>query len=143
MISIRVFMATDEADVVALWQEVFPDAPATNDPLADIMRKQGMQPDLFLVAVVDERVIGTVMAGYDGHRGWLYYVAVRRAMQRQGVGRALVESAEERLWKLGCRKVNLQVREGNEQVVAFYQRRGYVVEPRVSMGKHLRGEDGF
>jgi ribosomal protein S18 acetylase RimI-like enzyme len=82
-------------------------------------------------------VIGTALAGYDGHRGWLYAMAVSAAHQRKGVGTLLVREAESRLRGLGCGKLNLQVRATNERVVAFYRALGFEVEERVSMGKRL------
>jgi ribosomal protein S18 acetylase RimI-like enzyme len=87
--------------------------------------------------VAGSRIVGTVMAGYDGHRGWVYYVVVSPDHRRQGIGTALMERAEEGLASLGCPKVNLQVRAGNEAVVRFYETLGYGVEERVSMGKRL------
>lgn len=125
--------------VEALWGRVFPDDPAHNRAAVAVPEKMRVQPELFLVALESERVVGTVMAGYDGHRGWLYSVAVDPDGQRSGVGTALVREAEARLCALGCRKINLQIREGNEAVTAFYARLGYAVEPRVSMGKRISG----
>lgn len=101
--------------------------------------KLAIQPELFLVAADEEKIIGTIMAGYDGHRGWLYAVAVSRSHRRRGVGHALVREAEIRLAALGCRKVNLQIRATNSQVHAFYARLGYGTEDRISMGKRLGG----
>jgi ribosomal protein S18 acetylase RimI-like enzyme len=125
--------------VAALWERVFPDDPGHNRAAVAVPEKMRVQPELFLVALESERVVGTVMAGYDGHRGWLYSVAVDTDGQRSGVGTALVREAEARLCALGCRKINLQIREGNEAVTAFYARLGYAVEPRVSMGKRISG----
>jgi ribosomal protein S18 acetylase RimI-like enzyme len=134
---VRVYEEGDEAGVVALWREVFPGAPAHNVPEEDIARKLEVQRELFLVATVGGAVAGTAMAGYDGHRGWVYYVVVKPAWQRRGIGTALMARAESGLEQLGCGKVNLQVRAGNEGAVAFYRRLGYEVEERVSMGKRL------
>ena len=124
-------------DVDRLWKEAFPDAPARNQAAHSIVAKIAVQPELFLVALDGPQVIGTVMAGYDGHRGWLHSVAVRRSHQRQGVGSALVREAERRLLDLGCPKLNLQVMPGNAPVAAFYERLGFGVEERISMGKVL------
>jgi len=134
---IRPYQESDEAAVAALWREVFPDAPPWNRPEDDIHRKLEVQRELFLVALADSRLAGTVMAGYDGHRAWVYYLAVLSAFRRQGIGTALMRAIEGRLAGRGCPKLNLQVRAGNEQVVAFYRRLGFAVEPRVSMGKRL------
>ena len=120
-----------------LWREAFPDDPPWNRAAAAVPAKLAIQPELFLVACDDGRVVGTAMAGYDGHRGWLYAVAVREAIRRSGVGARLVAEAERRLRALGCAKINLQVRSTNRAVVAFYQRLGYAVEDRVSLGKRL------
>ena len=136
-ILIRPYEETDEAAVVDLWQEVFPDAPAWNDPLNDIRRKLTVQPELFFIAVKDQQLVGTAMAGYDGHRGWIYYVVVSPNHRRQGIGSALMGHAEEALREKGCPKLNLQVRASNHEVVKFYQQLGYEIEERVSMAKRL------
>ena len=120
-----------------LWDEVFQDAPLWNNPLDDIRRKLSCQPEGFLVAFVDGEIAGTAMAGYDGHRGWIYYVGVAAQYRRVGVGAALLHRAEEYLIARGCPKLNLQVRPGNYEAVAFYESLGYRVEERISMGKLL------
>jgi ribosomal protein S18 acetylase RimI-like enzyme len=135
--NIREYAETDEGGVAALWREVFPGNPAHNRPEDDIRRKLKIQRELFLVAELDNRIVGTAMGGYDGHRGWVYYVAVANSHRRRGIGAALMRRVEDELRKIGCHKVNLQVREGNEEVVAFYEKLGYHIEPRVSMGKLL------
>ena len=134
---IRSYSESDEAAVAGLWREVFPDAPSWNHPETDIRRKLAVQRELFLVAVVDGQLVGTAMGGYDGHRGWVYYVVVSPRQRRQGIGTALMGEVERRLAGLGCPKVNLQVRATNHEVVAFYQGLGYAVEERVSLGKRL------
>jgi ribosomal protein S18 acetylase RimI-like enzyme len=125
--------------VDALWREAFPDDPPRNRAAAAIPEKLAVQPELLLVALDGDDVVGTAMAGYDGHRGWLYSVAVRRTHRRRGIGALLVREAEARLTALGCRKVNLQVRSTNAVVVAFYEALGFEVEERVSLGKRLQG----
>jgi ribosomal protein S18 acetylase RimI-like enzyme len=137
VVQIRPYLETDEAAVASLWREVFPDSPPWNQPEADIRRKLAVQRELFFVAVIDEEVIGTAMAGFDGHRGWVHYVAVKPEHRRQGIGGALMERVEQGLGGLGCTKLNLQVRASNDTVVSFYQKLGYEVEDRVSMGKRL------
>lgn len=135
---IRPYLEQDEQAVIALWRAVFPGEPARNDPAAVIRRKLAVQRELFLVARDDGgAVVGTVMAGYDVYRGWLYRVAVHPTCQRRGVGTALLRRAEAALAALGCPKVNLQVHGSNAAVVAFYRKLGYAVEDRVSMGKRL------
>ncbi len=134
---IRPYRESDEEAISGLWREVFPDAPSWNVPEDDIRRKLAIQRNLFLVACADGRVVGTAMGGYDGHRGWVHLVAVSPSHRRLGVGAALMQRIEEGLAALGCPKLNLQVRCSNEEVVAFYERLGYVIEDRVSMGKRL------
>jgi ribosomal protein S18 acetylase RimI-like enzyme len=136
-LTIRPYAEQDEPGVVRLWQTVFPDNPPWNVPADDIRRKLAVQRDLFLVGECRGQVVATVLAGYDGHRGWLHLVAVAPDFRRRGFGRALLAEAERRLAALGCPKVNLQVRAGNEAVVAFYRKLGYAVEERVSLGKRL------
>ncbi|MBV9848698.1 MAG: GNAT family acetyltransferase [Armatimonadetes bacterium] len=133
---VRPYQPTDEEQVVALWHDCQLVVP-WNDPKEEIERKMQVQPELFLVGVVGERVAATVMAGYDGHRGWLYALAVAPDRQRQGLGRRMVEEAEARLKALGCHKINLQVRASNTAVIGFYEGLGFCVEDRVSMGKRL------
>ena len=134
---IRKFGEEDREAVVVLWTEVFGyDAPH-NEPSVSIEKKVSRDPNLFLVAVAEGKVIGTVMGGYDGHRGWIYSLAVNRPWLRRGVGTALMEEIEARLKTLGCLKVNLQVMVSNSDVVDFYHKQGYLVEERISMGKRL------
>lgn len=137
MLNIRPYRKEDESAVSQLWGECFPDSPLHNRPAEDIRRKLTVQRELFLVALLDGQLVGTAMAGYDGHRGWVYYVAVSPQHQRRGVGAALMKQAEEKLIDLGCTKLNLQVRTSNTAVITFYKSLGYLVEERVSMGKHL------
>ena len=134
------YCEADEQAVVRLWRQVFAEAPAWNDPTVDIQRKLAVQRELFLVATLESEIVGTAMAGYDGHRGWIYYLAVSPSHHRQGIGSALMRRVEQALADLGCPKLNLQVRETNRGVVAFYRKLGYAVEERVSMGKRLLSE---
>lgn len=136
-IEIRLFEDVDEDAVAALWREVFPDDPPWNEPSLVMAKKRAVQRDLFLVALENGALAGTAMGGYDGHRGWIYAVAVRPDLRRRGLGARLMAQLESALKRLGCPKINLQVRAGNETVVAFYQRLGYTVEERVSLGKLL------
>jgi ribosomal protein S18 acetylase RimI-like enzyme len=134
---VRPFASADRAQVVALWSEVFADDPPWNDPAAMIERKLRVQPELFLVAHEDLQVVGTVLAGFDGVRGWIHHLAVSAAHRRQGIATSLMHAAEEGLLQMGCPKVNLQVRATNNQVIAFYRSMGYEVEERASLGKRL------
>jgi ribosomal protein S18 acetylase RimI-like enzyme len=134
---IREYEDKDKEKVSQLWRTVFPDGPPHNEPSKVIEAKMKVQKELFLVAETDEQIIGTVMAGYDGHRGWLYSVAVAPEKRRDGIGAHLVKHAVNALKEMGCVKVNLQVRATNTQVVAFYESLGFSTEERVSMGKLL------
>ncbi len=134
--TIRPFVEADEEHVVALWHAAGLVVP-WNDPRRDIARKLTTQPELFLVAQSGGEVVGTVMAGYDGHRGWVNYLAVSPHVQGRGLGRRLMAAAEEALARLGCAKVNLQVRGGNAAAMAFYEALGYRRDAVVSYGKRL------
>lgn len=124
------------AGVKALWEAVFPNDPPYNRAEVSIPAKLLEQPELFFVAMDEGEVVGTVMAGYDGHRGWLHTVAVARSHRHGGIGGKLVNHAVEALKARGCIKVNLQVREGNP-VTGFYEKLGFEVEPRTSMGRRI------
>ena len=134
--NIRPFQPDDEAAVVALWHECGLTRP-WNDPHADIARKLTEQPELFLVGTVDGELIASAMAGYDGHRGWVYYLAVSPRHRKQSYGRALMREAERLLVERGCPKVNLLVRSSNAGVVEFYRRLGYAQDDVVSLGRRL------
>ena len=136
MMTIRPFAVTDTDEVVTLWEECGLVRP-WNDPRKDIERKLRVQPELFLVAQDGTEVVGSVMAGFDGHRGWIYYLAVAASHQRLSLGRALMQQAEKLLVEVGCPKVNLMVRSTNEAVIGFYRRLGYEQDDVVSMGKRL------
>lgn len=125
------------SQVVALWETVFGYEAAHNAPGLVIDKKMAVEDGLFFVAMADEAVVGTIMAGYDGHRGWIYSLAVSPAWRRQGIGSKLVAHAERALMDKGCVKINLQIMEGNESVSAFYASIGYSVEKRVSMAKRV------
>ena len=129
----------DRSQVIELWRAVFGYEAAHNDPSLSIAKKLANKDDLFFVATDGLSVIGTVMAGYDGHRGWLYAVAVHPERRMSGLGDGLVQAAEDALNALGCMKVNLQLLASNEATADFYKSLGYAVEPRVSMGKVLHG----
>lgn len=138
---IRPFNPADEEDVVRLWQRCGLIRP-WNDPRKDIRRKLEVRPDLFLLGMVDSRIVATVMVGYEGHRGWINYLAVDPDHQRLGYGRALMAEAERLLRAEGCPKINLQIRATNQGVIEFYRRLGYAVDEVVSMGKRLEHDDG-
>ncbi len=134
-LSISQFEEHHRAGLVALWKACALTRP-WNNPDADIDRNLAHGLAL-LVAVVDETVVGSVMVGYDGHRGWVNYLAVAPSQRGSGLGRQLMNSAEEALLGVGCPKVNLQVRAGNDGAIAFYESIGYELELAQSMGRRL------
>ena len=135
-LEIRPYEEADQGAVVALWRECGLVAPQ-NDPVKDIRRKLHVRRDLFLVGLLGARLVGTVMAGYEGHRGWINYLAVATDCRKEGFGRRLMEEAERLLRAAGCPKINLQVRSSNSDVIGFYKSIGYAVDDVVSMGKRL------
>ena len=154
--SLRPYRTADEAAVIALWQACGLTRPQ-NDPAKDIARKLRVNPEWFLVAEAPPHataagatgitggefgtIIGSVMAGYEGHRGWINYLAVAPAHQRGGLGRELMDAAERRLRAAGCPKINLQVRPENAGAIEFYRKIGFAVEGAVSLGKRLEHDD--
>ena len=134
---VRAYEAADAESVTALWREIFAADPPWNEPGLVIRRKLAVQPELFLVGELGGAVIATVLAGFDGVRGWIHHLAVVPAHRRRGFGRLMMAEAERRLRRLGCPKVNLQVRASNAAVVEFYRRLDYQIEERVSFGKRL------
>ncbi len=135
-LEVRNYRESDQEAVVQLWQDCGLVMP-WNDPVKDIHRKLGMQPDLLLVGLMGSRLVAAVMAGYEGHRGWINYLAVAPDCRTRGHGRRLMEEAEARLRALGCPKTNLQIRSSNADVIEFYKRIGFSVDDVVSMGKRL------
>ncbi len=133
---VRKYTEADHAQLVSLWQTVFPDDPPHNEPAQMIAAKLAVD-DLIFVAEFDGRLSGACMAGYDGHRGWLYAVAVLPEQRRGTIGAALVQHAITTLRQLGCIKVNLQIRSTNTELAAFYKSLGFEVEDRLSMGVRL------
>jgi len=127
---------TDESAVIELWRQCNLTRPV-NDPRKDILRKLEVNPEMFLVGVIDDRIVATVMAGYEGHRGWINYLAVDPKHQRKGLARQLMNEAERILREAGCPKINLQVRSTNKDVIEFYKRIGYNVDDVMSLGKRL------
>ena len=135
-IVIRPFAAGDEAAVIALWEAAGLTRP-WNDPRKDIARKLRLQADWFLVAVVGGEIRGSVMAGYDGHRGSVNYLAVAPSARRAGLGRALMAEAERLLQEAGCPKINLQIRGTNHAAMGFYEALGYAADDVISLGRRL------
>ena len=134
--NIRPYADADQTAVVALWQACELTRP-WNDQVKDIARKQGIQPEWFLVGELDGAVIASVMFGYDGHRGWMNYLAVVPERQGQGHAKALIAQGEALLLAAGCPKISLMVRRSNTQVLGFYQALGYGQDDVVSLGKRL------
>jgi len=137
---IRTFARPDEDAVVALWRAAGLTRP-WNDPHADIARKLTVQPELFLVGEIDGEIVASAMAGYDGHRGSVYYLAVSPGHQRRGHARALMAEVERRLEAIGCPKLNLMVRRDNTGVLDFYHRLGYDEQSVVVLGKRLIADE--
>ena len=135
-INIRPFEERDESALVALWRDCEL-VVAWNDPAKDIARKLQVDRDLFLVGESEQGLVASVMGGYDGHRGWINYLAVHPSVRGQGLGRQIMVAVEKAIAARGCPKINLQVRSTNEGVVAFYRALGYAVDETVSLGKRL------
>jgi hypothetical protein len=136
-VGIRSFREADRSQLERLWSEVVPDDPPRNAPARMIEGVLAARPESLLVAELDGVVVGAVIAGWDGVRGWIYHLAVAPAQRRRGIATRLVRAAETTLRALGCPKINLQVRASNQSVVAFYRALGYQVEERLSMGRAL------
>lgn len=134
---IRQYQEPDREQVIGLWKDVFGYTAAHNEPGFAIDQKMLVQPELFFVADAGGRVVGTVMGGYDGHRGWIYSLAVAPDFRRQSIGTALMRHVERALAELGCAKINLMLLASNADTVTFYQTLGYRVEERISMGKPI------
>ena len=133
---IRAYSKTDKDEVISLWRECGLVAPQ-NDPAKDIERKLKVDPDLFLVGVNENGIVASIMGGYEGHRGWINYLAVKPSEQRKGLGQAMMQEIEILLKQKGCPKINLQVRTTNASVLAFYAAIGYGDDNVVSLGKRL------
>jgi ribosomal protein S18 acetylase RimI-like enzyme len=139
---IRAFQPGDEEDVIRLWKECHLVVPQ-NNPAADIRRKVKVNPEWFLVGETEGKLVATCMAGYEGHRGWINYLAVSPTHRRRGIAARMVNEAESRLKSAGCPKINLQIRSSNRGVIAFYERLGYAVDDVLSMGKRLEKDPPY
>jgi ribosomal protein S18 acetylase RimI-like enzyme len=139
-LQIRAFLEEDTASVIGLWRGCGL-TRAWNDPQQDILRKLGVQRELFLVGALDGQTVATVMAGYDGHRGWINYLAVAPEHRRRGFGRALMLEVETKLRSLGCPKINLQIRRENIATCSFYAKLGFGEDNVVSFGKRLTTDE--
>jgi ribosomal protein S18 acetylase RimI-like enzyme len=136
IMKVRAFSEEDRFAVIQLWQACGLTRP-WNDPVKDINRKLAVQPELFLVGELNNRIIASAMAWYDGHRGSVYYLAISPDQQNKGYGKMLMETIEAALMELGCPKINIVVRSSNDAVLSFYSRLGYKPDEVVSIGKRL------
>lgn len=134
---IQAYQDQDKSGLLALWEEIFPAGSPHNDPQISLENKLRVNRDLLFVAIKNEEVIGSVIGGYDGHRGWIYSLAVSPPLRRGGIASALMHVIEEKIKALGCLKLNIQVVASNDDVVALYKELGFSVEERISMGKRL------
>ena len=138
--TIRSFNETDTDRLVQLWKDCGLVVPQ-NDPCKDISRKLSVNPDWLLVGELNGRLVASCMVGYEGHRGWINYLAVHPDYQRKGYARKLMERAELILRKAGCPKVNLQVRSSNTKVIRFYESIGFAEDKVLSFGKRLQKDE--
>ncbi len=139
---IREYQESDEKDVIELWFKCDLVLPG-NNPKGDIERKLKVDHDLFLVGNVNGKIVASVMGGYEGHRGWINYLAVDPKYQRSGYGRLIMEAVEERIKEKGCPRINLQVRSANKGVIEFYQAIGYTGDNVVGLGKLLKEDEPY
>ena len=139
-LKIRNFYPADAPDVIDLWQRCDLVVP-WNDPQRDIERKLADSPDLFFVGDIEDRLIASCMAGYDGHRGWIYYLAIDPDYRRQGLAAQIMQHAEAALKVRGCPKIDLMVRDTNQPVIDFYHRIGYKIDPVLVLSKRLIDDD--
>ena len=137
---VRPFQKEDTEAVVRLWRCCGLTRP-WNDPYSDIQRKLKVQPDWFLVGLVDCQLVASIMIGYDGHRGWINYLAIDPDYRRQGIGHQLMLEAEQRLLDVECPKINLQIRMDNIEAIEFYRSIGFVPDSAISYGKRLIHDD--
>ena len=137
---VRPFLDSDEAAVIALWKAAGL-TRSWNDPRKDIERKRSVRREWFLVGTEGDAVIASIMIGYDGHRGWINYLAVSPDHRKKGHARALMREAERLLEAAGCPKINLQIRTSNASVIAFYQAIGYAQDDVVSFGRRLIADE--
>ncbi len=138
--NVRKYQPQDRDQVLQLWQEIFADTAPHNQP-AFMLDEKLKVDDLVFVAEAEDVITGACIAGYDGHRGWLYSIAVSPSRRLSGTGRALVDFALASLHTLGCAKVNLQIRGSNPDVADFYRTIGFEIEDRISMGIRLNSTD--
>jgi ribosomal protein S18 acetylase RimI-like enzyme len=135
-LNIRTYLQKDEAEVITLWRECGLIVP-WNNPETDIARKCADSPELFFIAELGDELVASCMAGYDGHCGWIYFLAVKPTEQRQGIAAKLISRVEQTLIELGCPKLELMVRKTNNEVISFYSSIGFGPDPVMVMSKRL------
>ena len=140
--NIRPYQPSDEEEVIQLWIDCGLVVPH-NNPIRDIERKLTVNGEWFLVGELNGKVIASCIAGYEGHRGWINYLAVAPSFQRQGYGKEIMKKAEELLVNAGCPKINLQIRATNQKAVEFYKSIGFKIDDVVSMGKRLEPDEPY
>ncbi|PXA03337.1 GNAT family acetyltransferase [Coraliomargarita sinensis] len=137
---IRPYEDSDEQAIVQLWFDCGLVAPQ-NNPICDIQRKLKVNPEWFLVGLKEEEIVASCMVGYEGHRGWINYLAVKPCEQRKGYAKRIMEEAERLLREAGCPKINLQVRSTNLEVIKFYESIGFSDDSVTSLGKRLEADE--
>jgi ribosomal protein S18 acetylase RimI-like enzyme len=141
-LKIRTYQDSDEGQIIDLWFECGLTV-SWNNPKRDIERKIDDDPNLLLVCEIEGKIAGSCMAGYDGHRGWIYYLAVKPEYRKQGIASELIREAENRLLKIGCPKIDLMVRKSNENAISFYHKIGYKNDPVVVLSKRLYEDEPY
>lgn len=136
-ISIRPYTKEDQDSVIKLWDKVFPGAPPHNNPVRDRRTLQEVPPELFLLAIQEDQIVGLVMAGCEGEQGWVHYLGIDPDYRRQGIGASLMKRVEARMIGMGCREVHFQIWASKMEVQAFYETLGYIAEDRLTMGKRF------
>ncbi|MGD0566419.1 MAG: GNAT family acetyltransferase [Candidatus Goldiibacteriota bacterium] len=137
MIKIRKYRPEDKHGVIRVWKENFNYTAAYSDPEKSLKQKLRQKDGLLFVADDGGEVAGAIMAGYDGHRGWIYSLAVNKGLRNKGLGSSLLKYAENELIKLGAPKIKLQVMISNKKTAGFYRKHGYEIEEVISMGKKV------
>jgi ribosomal protein S18 acetylase RimI-like enzyme len=138
--NIREYREDDKDTVIALWEQCNLIVP-WNDPAKDIKRKLAVDPDLFLVGDMDGHIVASVMGGYEGHRGWINYLAVHPEHRKKGLGKKMMQEVESRLKEKECPKINLQIRESNKEAIAFYKAIGFMEDKAIGLGKRLVNDE--
>lgn len=139
---IRPYQSSDNEKLIQLWSDCGL-VVSHNNPIRDINRKLRVNPEMFLVGELDGKLIASCMAGYEGHRGWINYLAVSPSFQRKGHANEIMKAAEKLLNDAGCPKINLQVRTTNHTVIEFYKSIGYIVDDVISLSKRFEVDEPY